>query len=82
MTPYFFGWVIAIIVVLLLQSAAAAQGREDFPKGIDLIVDLSYEHGDKGSKMLFVLEAFLWMEGCIGVTTAYWINMYVDELVS
>ena len=31
--------------------------------------------------MLFVLEAFLWVEGCIGVTTAYWINMYVDELV-
>ena len=64
-------------VVLMLRSAAAAQGqgRKGFPKGIALIVELSYEHGGEGSKMLFVLEAFLWMEGCIGVTTAYCINM-------
>ena len=81
-TPYFFGWVIAMLVVLILQSAAAAQGCENLPKGIDLIVELSYEHGGEGSKMLFVLEAFLWIEGCIGVSTAYWINMYVDDLVS
>lgn len=31
--------------------------------------------------MVSVLEAFLWIEGCIGVTAAYWVDMYVDDLV-
>ena len=35
---------------------------------IDLIVWWSYEHrGDEGSKMLFVLEAFLWIVDSRGI---------------
>ena len=41
---------------------------------------LSYEDGGERSKMLSVLEAFLWTEGRIDITTAYWIRIYVDEL--
>ena len=37
-TPYFFGCVIAMIVVMMLQSAAAAQECENLPKGINVIV--------------------------------------------